>query len=44
MVEALRAAAKVNGPPRGGWLSVEPAMKDRLKALEPLEPETRAAK
>jgi Zn-dependent protease with chaperone function len=44
MVEALRAAAKVNGTPRGGWLSPEPALKDRLKALEPLEPEARAAK
>ena len=41
---ALREAAKVNGPPRGGWLSPEPDLADRLAALEPLEPADLAAK
>ena len=44
MAEALRAAAQVNGPPRGGWLATEPALKDRLGKLEPLESEKQAAK
>jgi Zn-dependent protease with chaperone function len=37
MADALRAAAKVNGRPRGGWLATEPALEDRLSRLEPLE-------
>jgi Zn-dependent protease with chaperone function len=37
MADALRAAAKVNGRPRGGWLATEPALEDRLGRLEPLE-------
>ncbi|HEV8583890.1 MAG TPA: M48 family metalloprotease [Methylomirabilota bacterium] len=44
LAEALRAAAQVNGPPRGGWLATEPKLKDRLGKLEPLEPEKQAAK
>ena len=44
MADALSAAFKVNGPPRGGWLASEPKLKDRLTALEPLEPEKQAAK
>src|SRR5882724_261261 len=43
MAEALRAAAKVNGRPRGGWLSTEPTLEDRLSRLEPLEAEKQAA-
>jgi Zn-dependent protease with chaperone function len=38
LTEALREAAKVNGPPRGGWFAPEPDLEDRLAALEPLEP------
>jgi len=37
MADALRAAAKVNGAPRGGWLATEPSLDDRLSRLEPLE-------
>jgi Zn-dependent protease with chaperone function len=37
LADALRAAAKVNGQPRGGWLATEPALGDRLRRLEPLE-------
>ena len=40
---ALREAAKINGPPRGGWLAAEPDLVDRLAALEPLEPPDLAA-
>src|SRR3989441_1243898 len=43
MAEALRAAAKVNGPPRGGWLAAKPTLEDRLSRLEPLEAEKQAA-
>ena len=43
LADALRAAAKVNGPPRGGWLSTEPTLEDRLSRLEPLEAEKQAA-
>jgi Zn-dependent protease with chaperone function len=43
LADALRAAAKVNGPPRGGWLATEPSLEDRLGRLEPLEAEQRAA-
>src|SRR3989442_14130310 len=42
MAEALRAAAKVNGPPRGGWLAAKPTLEDRLSRLEPLEAEKTA--
>ncbi|HET7340323.1 MAG TPA: M48 family metalloprotease [Methylomirabilota bacterium] len=38
LADALRAATKVNGPPPGGWLATEPALEERLAALEPLEP------
>jgi Zn-dependent protease with chaperone function len=44
LAEALRAAVKVNGPSRGGWLDTQPRLTDRLKALEPLEAEKQAAK
>src|SRR2546426_7832960 len=44
LAEALRAAAKVNGSPRGGWLAAEPALGDRLGKLEPLEAEKHVAK
>ena len=44
LAEALRAAAQVNGPPRGGWLATEPALEDRLGKLEPLEAEKHVAK
>jgi predicted Zn-dependent protease len=37
LAAALRDAAAINGPPRGGWLASEPALADRLAALEPLE-------
>jgi Zn-dependent protease with chaperone function len=37
LAAALRAAARVNGPSRGGWLASEPDLDDRLAALEPLE-------
>ena len=43
MAEALRAAAKVNGPLRGGWLAAKPTLEDRLSRLEPLEAEKQAA-
>jgi Zn-dependent protease with chaperone function len=43
MADALRAAAKVNGAPRGGWLATEPALEDRLGPLEPLEVEKKQA-
>ena len=43
MADALRAAAKVNGRPRGGWLATEPALEDRLGPLEPLEVEPKRA-
>src|SRR2546422_9847832 len=35
LAEALRAAAKVNGSPRGGWLAPEPALEDRLATPRP---------
>jgi len=39
LAEALRATAALNRPPRGGpLLATEPALEDRLAALEPLEP------
>lgn len=44
LAEALRAAAKINGPRRGGWLATEPSLEDRLSRLEPLEAEKQAAK
>lgn len=44
MADALRAAAKINGPPRGGWLATAPTLNDRLGALEPLEPDQHAAR
>jgi Zn-dependent protease with chaperone function len=44
LAEALRAAAKINGTPRGGWLATEPTLKDRLSRLEPLEADKQAAK
>ena len=44
LADALRAAATINGPPRGGWLATEPSLDDRLGRLEPLETEKRAAK
>lgn len=44
LADALRAAAGVNGPPRGGWLVPEPPLDDRLSRLEPLEPASRAEK
>src|SRR2546428_11819381 len=37
MAEALRAAAKVNGPPRGGWLAAQPPLGERPSRLGPLE-------
>jgi len=43
MADALRAAAKVNGPPRGGLLATEPALEERLGPLEPLEVEKKQA-
>lgn len=43
LAEALRAAAAINGPVRGGLLAAEPKLKDRLAALEPLEPVAAAA-
>jgi Zn-dependent protease with chaperone function len=43
MADALRAAAKVNGRPRGGWLATEPALEDRLSPLEPLEVDKKRA-
>lgn len=42
LVEALRAAAAVNGAPRGGILAAEPDLADRIAALQPLEPELAA--
>lgn len=42
--EALRTAAGVNGPRRGGLLAKEPDLEVRLAALEPLEPADLAAK
>lgn len=44
LAAALRAAARVNGPAAGGLLAVEPALDDRLAALEPLEPPTEIAR
>ncbi len=44
LAEALRAAARINGEARGGWLATEPSLKARLGKLEPLEPEAQAAK
>jgi len=44
LAAALRAAAQINGTPRGGWLSPEPDLAGRLDALEPLEPAGLAAK
>jgi Zn-dependent protease with chaperone function len=38
LADALREAAKVNGPPRGGWLATEPQLEERIAALSPLEP------
>ena len=43
LADALRAAAAINGPPRGGWLTPEVSLEDRLGRLEPLETEKRAA-
>src|SRR5438445_13755101 len=43
LAEALSTAAKINGPARGGWLSTEPTLEDRLSRLEPLEVEKQAA-
>src|SRR5215470_11823951 len=43
MADALRAAAKVNGQPRGGLLATEPALEERLGPLEPLEVEKKQA-
>ena len=43
MADALRAAAKINGRPRGGWLATEPALEERLGPLEPLEAEKKQA-
>ena len=43
LADALRAAATVNGPPRGGWLATEPSLEDRLSRLEPLEVESKQA-
>lgn len=37
MAEALQAAAAINGRPPGWILAREPALEDRLSALEPLE-------
>ncbi len=42
LVDALRAAAAINGPPAGGFLATEPTLAERLAALEPLEPERTA--
>jgi Zn-dependent protease with chaperone function len=44
LADALRAADKVNGRPRGGWLATEPALEERLAALEPLEPLSEVAR
>src|SRR5262249_54424451 len=41
---ALGEAARINGPSRGGWLAPEPAIEDRVAALEPLEPLSEAAR
>jgi Zn-dependent protease with chaperone function len=38
LAEALRAAAAINSPPDRGPMASEPALHDRLAALEPLEP------
>jgi len=43
LAEALSTAAKINGPSRGGWLSTEPTLEDRLSRLEPLEADKQAA-
>jgi len=43
LAEALSTAAKINGPTRGGWLSTEPTLEDRLSRLEPLETDKQAA-
>lgn len=37
LATALRTAADVNGPPKGGLLAKQPDFADRLAALEPLE-------
>jgi len=34
LVGALREAGRINGPPRGGWLATEPAVEERVAALE----------
>lgn len=44
LVGALREAARINGPSRGGWLAPEPPIEDRVAALEPLEPLSEAAR
>ena len=44
VASALREAARINGPPRVGWLATEPALEDRLAALEPLEVLSEAAR
>lgn len=44
LVGALREAARVNGPPRGGWLATEPPVEERVAALEPLEPLSEVAR
>lgn len=38
MIEALQAAAAVNGPARSGPLATEPDLADRIAALDPPEP------
>lgn len=38
LADALRAAAAVNGSPRGWLFAREPDLEERLAALEPLEP------
>jgi Zn-dependent protease with chaperone function len=43
MANALTAASKINGQPRGGWLATEPSLEDRLSRLEPLEAENKQA-
>jgi Zn-dependent protease with chaperone function len=43
LAEALTAAAKVNGTPRGGIFASEPDLADRLSAIEPLEGAAEAA-
>jgi Zn-dependent protease with chaperone function len=44
LADALNAAATVNGRPDGGWLATEPALEERIAALEPLEPALETAR